>query len=73
MPGKDMAPCQGFSSQFISGNSVHASKWAHIVLFTNFSVSASHRIDITNEVFWTSSAAPGTSRRWDLWQSQHWN
>lgn len=29
---------------------------------------ASHRIDITDEVFWTSSVAPGTSRDWDLWQ-----
>lgn len=25
MPGKDVAPCQGSSSQFISGNNVHVS------------------------------------------------
>lgn len=43
-------------------------KWVHAVLFTNFNVLASHRIDIMNEVFWTSSVAPGTSSHWDLWQ-----
>lgn len=72
MPGKDVAPCQDFSSQFRSGNSVRF-KWAHTALFTNFSVSASHSIGVNNEVFWNSSAAPGKSGQGDLWQSQHWS
>lgn len=32
MPGKDVAPCQDFSSQFRSGNSVHVSN-EHILLY----------------------------------------
>ena len=32
MPGKDVAPCQDFSSQFISRNSVHVSN-VHILLY----------------------------------------
>jgi hypothetical protein len=59
---KDVAVCQGFFSQIISGSNLHVSKQEHVVLFINFSVSASHSVDVPNEIFRTSPTTLGSSR-----------
>lgn len=54
----------------VSGNSVHVAN-KDMKFYLQTGVLASHGIDDTNEVCWTSSAAPGTPRDWNLWHTSH--